>query len=464
MTAEKIFVITNMELSKEITSSKNKERKEQPPVFSTFNFSHGLHILSILGSSGVAISVLTLIPRHNSILESVYWFEILLPAGVGMISMATNCFLDLSILMRRKPLISIDLYLKIVMVSTMTFLTSYCLCYVLWATILQYNPPMPFFGLIGIQSAFVAQLISIPFFIPFKFMKKEQFKCKLKIFILYESFWVMVSILKVMLARTFKKFESTDAQCIIAFLIPITQEFTNFVLSKLMIRIVGSENEKANVLVRVSINFSYDLFIAVSLVDARSTTIFCMAVIEFLTQVKMSYQIVKLHKKVTIIGNERFQNDKNKAVLTLLLAELCEGLVPLAYAIGFVMAYFGPNAKLIGNIRCDLWHYREVVDVSWNLSVLFGLFAIDLVCLSLNSIIIWIFSNVNIFQELCSVLQRYWYIMALKLINNLYFHFFANDVNLAMDWTKEFFWITNNKTITQMTNSAALGLDEKIMD
>ena len=167
---------------------------------------------------------------------------------------------------------------------------------------------------------------------------------------------------------------------------------------------------------------------------------------------------------MTIIGNERFQNDKNKAVLTLLLAELCEGLVPLAYAIGFVMAYFGPNAKLIGNVRCDLWHYREVVDVSWNLSVLFGLFAIDLVCLSLNSIIIWIFSNVNIFQELCSALQKYWYIMALKLVNNLYFHFFANDVNLAMDWTKEFLWITNNKTIAQMSNATELGLDEKIMD
>ena len=69
--------------------------------------------------------------------------------------------------------------------------------------------------------------------------------------------------------------------------------------------------------------------------------------------------------------------------MKLVLAELCEGLTPLAYAISFSMAYYGPNAELLGNIKSDYWHYEAVQDVSWTFLVLLGYFQLTLSSLHL---------------------------------------------------------------------------------
>ena len=133
-------------------------------------------------------------------------------------------------------------------------------------------------------------------------------------------------------------------------------------------------------------------------------------------------------------------------MLRLVLAELCEVLIHLAYIIGFAMAFYGPNSKLIGNVGNGDWHYKAVDNVSLIFRVMFGLFVMDLVSLSLNSILIWKKSHANIFQEFCYVLQKYWLVLLLKLTYNIYIFFLSNDVNNASDRTYEYSWLTYNKT------------------
>ena len=144
-----------------------------------------------------------------------------------------------------------------------------------------------------------------------------------------------------------------------------------------MKKMVGTNSETASVSLMVSINFHYGLWVAITLVGARSTTMVCTVAVEFLIQMSMCYQIVKLHKKVMALENDQARMDKQKTVLKLLLAELTEGLIPLAYAIGFSMAYYGPNGQLIGNVRNGYWQYQIECDASWTLLVMFGLFSLD---------------------------------------------------------------------------------------
>ena len=147
--------------------------------------------------------------------------------------------------------------------------------------------------------------------------------------------------------------------------------------------------------------------------------------------------------------------EKKKAITKLVLAELFEGLVPLAFAICFAIAYYGPNAKLLGNVQNGYWQYKAVDDVSRTFLVMSGMFTMDLLSLFLNAIILWLSCKLNIFKEICSVLQKYWYIMALKLTNNAYLYFASNDVNLAMDLTLKFRWITNDKNFNSTSNSTS---------
>ena len=100
-----------------------------------------------------------------------------------------------------------------------------------------------------------------------------------------------------------QKLTNTDAQCLMAILIPISKRFVGFFLSKLMNRIVGSDNERANCNLATHINLFYGLFIAISLVGARPLTVVCMVAVDALMQLIMTYQIVRMHKKVALNQN-----------------------------------------------------------------------------------------------------------------------------------------------------------------
>ena len=117
--------------------------------------------------------------------------------------------------------------------------------------------------------------------------------------------------------------------------------------------------------------------------------------------------------------------------MKLALAELCEGLVPLGYAISFAMAYYGPNAELLGFCKDYHWHVKVYEDATRTFLIMIALFLIDIVCLALNSSILWISCKVNLFKESCFVIQKYWYILALKMVNELWWNFYHKDVNLA---------------------------------
>ena len=166
-----------------------------------------------------------------------------------------------------------------------------------------------------------------------------------------------------------------------------------------------------------------------------------------------SYKILKLHKKIAFHGSGQLQADKTMAVQALLMAELCDGLLPLAYAISFVMAHYGPNAELIGNVGSDYWQYRAVDNPKQTFLMMSVLFAMDMICLTLNSTIIWVFTKINIFKEFGKVLEKYWFIMALKLANNICYHFFLQDINLATDNTFKFAWIRENRKFGAISNS-----------
>ena len=127
----------------------------------------------------------------------------------------------------------------------------------------------------------------------------------------------------------------------------------------------------------------------------------------------------------------------------IVLAELTEGITPLAYATAIAMAYYGPNAKILGNIKNDYWGYEKVEDIQRVFQMLFLLFAVDTASVFFNAFWLWTRVKVNLFQEFCLILGNYWFFIATKLAMIIAANFATNDINLGMDATREFNWITN---------------------
>ena len=446
MATKKIFSITGKEVPKQELPQSYDDRIAGTSLVSRVSYWNGLHVFSILFGCGLAMSALTLIPRHNSILDQTYWYEMIFPVAFARFMWAAVKVLDLDVLIGKDKLSLISLLLKIFFTSFLIHVTLFCSIYLIWTRIQGHNHPYPQVGTVCFLPTMIIGILSTPFLLPSKVFEEEDFKRKMKMFILYDFCWFMDSFARIFLGFMFDQLAYTYAQWIIAILVLICQSCTAFVITKVIHRLIGSENERANILVAVTTNFSYGFFVTTLMADASIATVFWMEALEILIQFNMTYQIFKLHKKLNLYGNETINSEKRKAVVDLVLTELCEGLIHLAYIIGFVMAYYGPNAKLIGNVGNGYWHYQAVDDVSHTFRVMFGLFAMDLICLLLNSIIVWTKCHINIFQEFCYVLQKYWPVLVLKLTYIMYYYFLLNDVNNAFDRTYEYSWLTNNKT------------------
>jgi len=243
------------------------------------------------------MSVVGLIPRHNSILEQSYWFEIIFPAEFGTALLATLKVLDFFLWTKKRSLVTFRFLAKYYSVVLLTWITSFSVSYIIWTQILEYNHPMPLFGILCIFTDRAVELASLPLLLQSHGLEESGFKMKLKCFCLYSLLWFMMIFWRVGLLLIFNKLENTNAQCIIALLVPMSKKFWTYILAKVMHRAVGTENEGANVGLAVGINVTFSLFIATKMVGARVATIICMSSVEILMQLKMSYQIVKLNKK-----------------------------------------------------------------------------------------------------------------------------------------------------------------------
>lgn len=58
-----------------------------------------------------------------------------------------------------------------------------------------------------------------------------------------------------------------------------------------------------------------------------------------------------------------------KSVQILVLAESLEIIIPLAYLLCFIIAYHGPNAEILGNIKNSYWQY-QVYSTYFSLKIL----------------------------------------------------------------------------------------------
>ena len=98
----------------------------------------------------------------------------------------------------------------------------------------------------------------------------------------------------------------------------------------------------------------------------------------------------------------------------LVLTERIETLVPLTYIICFAIAYYGPNAEILGNVKLDLWHFKPVLDFGNYMKNLFILFVVDFMSLVINGIILRTTCNIDIFKIFQNIQSEFWLIMAVQ--------------------------------------------------
>ena len=78
------------------------------------------------------------------------------------------------------------------------------------------------------------------------------------------------------------------------------------------------------------------------------------------------------------------------------------------------MAYYGPNADFLGNIKLTIWQFTAVTDIDQLIQNLCILTSIDLLSGVINGIILWKTCKINIFKVLKGLQKDLWLLMGVQ--------------------------------------------------
>ena len=86
----------------------------------------------------------------------------------------------------------------------------------------------------------------------------------------------------------------------------------------------------------------------------------------------------------------------------------------LTYMALVAMAYFGPNAQLMGNIQLVIWQFqRPITDIQAYLFKVSLLMVVDIFSLFLNGVLLWHFCKINMVKVMKKLQGEFWFPFAI---------------------------------------------------
>ena len=149
--------------------------------------------------------------------------------------------------------------------------------------------------------------------------------------------------------------------------------------------------------------------------------------LEFLGNLLTCLRIVWLNK-------QRPMNiDKQIDLLQkLVVNELVEFMAPLAFLLSFVVAYYGPNSNIIGNVCANVWQYKKVEDINETMGTIFLFFFTDFSSVVVCAIILRVVCKINIFKAFIATEKEFGIVLCIILgyflttVNNGFIYCFKN--------------------------------------
>ena len=135
---------------------------------------------------------------------------------------------------------------------------------------------------------------------------------------------------------------------------------------------------------------------------ATPLTTYLVLGFDFFINVYLSVKIIWVRKK----------NPENVVKQVSLLQELAinesiEFITPLSFFVTFLFVYYGPNAKLFGNIGRSYWSYKAVDNIGHMVKMILMFLVIDFGSTILNSFLLWFCCNINLFLAIAALQKEF---------------------------------------------------------
>ena len=149
-------------------------------------------------------------------------------------------------------------------------------------------------------------------------------------------------------------------QWVIAFFLPFFRDFNVWLSSKFARKATDGDQRKAEIVCCQVLGAAHalNLLYTVGSIATLETSALIIG-IDFCINIYISCAIIYFKKK------QKDNVEKQVELLQeLVINDMIELFLPLAYLASLLIAYFGPNSELIGHVGSKYWHYNPIDDLN----------------------------------------------------------------------------------------------------
>ena len=248
-----------------------------------------------------------------------------------------------------------------------------------------------------------------------------------------------------------------DMQWCLALILPVIREVSSWLLIKVCSKSSGRVDSSVELVANNLVLTYHSLFLAVCVGStATDLTIYLLLSVDFAVNIYFCIKIMWLKKKGT---TKKHKEECIEKLQLLVLSETLEFVVPIAYLFCFLAAYYGPNAKLLGNVKNSYWQYHANDNIDTSTANLMFLVLIDALSLVATTSALWFSCKINLFKVYLFLQKEFGLIMAIQQAYLLDYLFCTIAIGCALDLTLKFSWIDNieeyrDLNSTQMLNGS----------
>ena len=342
---------------------------------------------------------LSIFPAHDLIKYPSYWYEHIfhgiLSTTLGWILQCfrASYFLNITKIRKCRNVIFMCLIGDAAMISFLI------LSYHLWTTICGYVYPVPFLGIIATYSFRVLYCVAQWVSLPKAWRYDKKFRHQVKFFMFYILSTILIDVCY-NIAVTIVRNSSNQNQPYVSLTLPLAREICLWVSTQLVKYCANGDVGASKIILNYIVTTVHTISLCYTVTIVTNTTSWVLMIVDFAINTTICLRIVWLNKKAPL----NLQDQINR-LQELALYELVEFQAPLTFVLVIIVAYFGPNAELFGNISNSYWSYKSIEDLQETLENMMLLFLIDFSSTILSSIILWFSCSINLWKVFV-VLQK----------------------------------------------------------
>ena len=410
-----------LEREKSYHEDKNRKREN---IFQDLISGSKVHVSWVKGfftTLGIIVAgfpvtfLFTLVPAHDLIKNPECWYEILIHGAILHTSrpiafcLPNSWFMNISQMRTPRTLVTACIFSNLVTTCWLV------VGYYVWTHFFFFQYPIPFVGysIYGVELI----VIMIVLFIrcPKRWHKSNSFKNQMKYFVILILEPNVLDAANTVVTQILRLYPN-QYQTLIALLLPLNREITLFIFSKIIAKTANGDYTGAEIILNYSVSVQHTIWLCYNLGSfTTNVTSWTLMGIDFSLNiflcVQMVWRKIRKHNKI----------DEQISTLQHLAAyELAEFHAPLSFLVMFVVAYYGPNSKLFGNISNDYWGFTPIEDIHGTIQNMLVFFVVDFASTIVSGIMLWSFCKINLWKAFLVLQKEFGTIFGIILADFLY--------------------------------------------